>query len=226
MCSLLRRLQDRLWCPHTLARLSYYSRWCHNSCMSSISIAFHHCIDHMQCMHDSWPHHSPNHGRQCNFTNKDQNKWKTALLHSFFQWSTGHGKQQHHHPHVRFEEDCGFPHSRSVPFCETKKNARNFEGVFGGAWCIYGAMVDLDTMQDGKGGNPWRSQAEADMGVGTVLVSQACWPAMWLDPWHVGKWNHYIHHTNGGRMRNTYSIWFLLVVWRTNFQHCFQDNKW
>ena len=111
-------------------------------------------------------------------------------------------------------------------FAKQKKNARNFEGVFGGAWCIYGAMVDLDTMQDGKGGNPWRSQAEADMGVGTVLVSQACWPAMWLDPWHVGKWNHYIHHTNGGRMRNTYSIWFLLVVWRTNFQHCFQDNKW
>ena len=55
-----------------------------------------------------------------------------------------------------------------------QKNDRNFEGVFGGAWCIYGAMVDLDTMQDGKGGNPWRWQAEAEMGVSTVLVSKAC----------------------------------------------------
>ena len=34
------------------------------------------------------------------------------------------------------------------------------------------SMVDLDTMQNGKGVNPWRPQAEAEAGVGTVLVSK------------------------------------------------------
>lgn len=112
MCFLPRRLQDRLWCPSVSSgnRLSFYSRWCHNDCISSTSIAFHHCINHIQHMtHDhvilqiivanvTWP----------TSTKLVKHGFTSQLLPVI-------------HPHVRFEEDCGFPHPRSAPFLRSKQ---------------------------------------------------------------------------------------------------------